>query len=471
MALNLAEWFPPIPNSSLVLMGRDHSSSTNSLTIDLFDDYSNYIDNIPWLKDYLHELIQDDKISNLSFHDVYERLVLVLLHCPPKTQKKKDSKKTSSSSMSSHTSASPESNVTTTDVPQKVNKSLLPLNGGTIEERVSFFIYSLRKVLPELSQFFHEEQILTKFGSQDDEWLIWWLKFCGSKVWSKFDRGRIWDLLLGWRLKNPKKDLSYYYDKLEITDNNFLTKLGPDIFWSLSSNEENNNNDLTSTATPLKTREVSIDRRNSLRDLVSQLNNDLYLTSVDETSEEYSRRTSSSSANSNSTTASTISSVTSSNNATIKKINLLPIPFSRLDAHVELIFVSLALLKSKENLLVELDQHEIRQILSRLPTKSIKYKHKKHHVTHQSQQQQQQQQQQQPSDSTTSSPTSTSPSTSTSPKLDIPSPVLEPGQKHENIIISNDSINNHKVNFIDNIITEAGELWRKWLWYEMVEDN
>ena len=40
------------------------------------------------------------------------------------------------------------------------------------------------------------------------------------------------------------------------------------------------------------------------------------------------------------------------------------------------------------------------------------------------------------------------------------------------IVISNDSKDQkHKVNFIDNIILEAGELWRKWLWLEMVEDN
>ena len=30
---------------------------------------------------------------------------------------------------------------------------------------------------------------------------------------------------------------------------------------------------------------------------------------------------------------------------------------------------------------------------------------------------------------------------------------------------------NYKVNYIDNVLNEAGELWRKWLWREMMEDD
>ena len=75
------------------------------------------------------------------------------------------------------------------------------------------------------------------------------------------------------------------------------------------------------------------------------------------------------------------------------------------------------------------------------------------------------------------SSSSNSSSNSTSP-LGLPlnlnsntdDPILLPTNR---IIISNDSNFDlkHKVNFIDNIILESGELWRKWLWLEMIDDN
>ncbi|KAG2734516.1 hypothetical protein G9P44_002522 [Scheffersomyces stipitis] len=425
IALNLAEWFPPIPKSAWVLRGRDSSSPDNALIINIFDDYSNYIDNISDLQTYLHELVEDERISSMSFHDVYERLVLVLLHSP-------EQKKKNSGSSKDHSFLPPK----------KINKSVLPINGGTIEERVSFFIYCLRKLLPELSQFFHEEQILNKFGSSDDEWLIWWLKFGGAKVWSKYDRGRIWDLLLGWRLKNPKKNTLYYVEKLDNIDKKSLAKLGPDIFWSLSNDESYGaskpNNDM---------------RRNSFKDLVEELNNDLLLSKLDTKTD--SSTLSSRRASEASSTTSAVSQSTASSQTTIGDV---AVPFSKLDAHIELIFISLALLKSKENLLVELDQHEIRQLLSRLPSKSYKYKQKKQFVKSSS-------------DKSSSSTSSASSSSSSSPRVAALSPSLPANDNTYNIIISNDSQHNHKVDFMDNIINEAGELWRKWLWSEMIEDS
>ena len=131
------------------------------------------------------------------------------------------------------------------------------------------------------------------------------------------------------------------------------------------------------------------------------------------------------------------------------------IPFSRVDPHVALIFISLSLLKSKENILVELDQHEIRQFLSRLPSKSYKYNQKR--STRQKR----------------TSYASNASSTSNSPMGQLPVDRDEDSIfPTSRIVISNDSKDQkHKVNFIDNIILEAGELWRKWLWLEMVEDN
>lgn len=388
IALGLAEWFPPIPNTSWVLVGRDFPSSKTSCIKNLFHDYSNYINNVPNLNEYLEDLVNDKEIINMSFRDVYERLVLVLLHAPEEKIKNKSKDLLG---------------------PKKINRKILPINGGTIEERVSFFIYCFRKLLPELSQYFQEEQILNKFGSHDDEWLIWWLKWCGSKVWSRLDRGRIWDLIFGWRLQNFKKSNSYYVEKLNLSDN-LINKLGPDNFWSVSKD----NDDLTIE---------NYKKSSSFKDLINELN-------INESSN-------SNSPTSNSPLNSSInedllpplplssSSFSSSNIAPADEFN---IPFSKLDPHVELLFVTLALLKSKENTLMELDQHEIRQFLSRLPTKSINISNKYKHFKPQ--------------------------------ESDM-----------NNNIISNDSRNNHKIDFMDNIINESGELWRKWLWLEMIDDN
>lgn len=458
IALNLAEWFPPLQNTPWVLVGRDHQSINNLFITNFMDDYSNYIDNIPHLKEYLEELVQESTLVNMSFHDVYERLVLVLLHSPEDKRKRSNSV-SDTQSLSKYSS------------PKKLNKTILPISGGTIEERVSFFIYCLRKLLPELSDYFHEEQILNKFGSHDDEWLIWWLNYCGSKVWSKYDRGRIWDKMLGWRLKNPKKDMEYYVEKMDLMncEQNLLSKLGPDIFWSLSSNDDF---DKSLTEAP------EYSRRNSFKDLVNELNSGFESKGLSKRSTNISTDGSSSASKSGAHSPSSgkfsfeglsetggISTFNPSDDGTPSTIPM-NIPFSKLDSHIELIFISLAFLKSKENVLVELDQHEIRQFLSRLPSKSYNYKH-------------QQKSKCEPTCSNENSATSSvssSPTTTASPfSMDAISPTsstLPSSQPtYNNIVISNDSTHNHKVNFMDNIINEAGELWRKWLWLEMVDDN
>lgn len=371
IALGLAEWFPPIPNTLWVLLGRDVSSSSHTCIGSVFDDYESYIESVPELGNLLNEMVEDDNISNLKFHEVFERLALVLLHSPELANKRDKLGKV------------------------KINKSTLPTSGGTIEERVSFFIYVFQRLLPELSLYFQEELILNKFGLHDDEWLIWWLKYCGSKVWSRVDRGRVWDLLIGWRLQKRKSqgNRNYYSDKLKI-EGNLLEKLGPDAFWSLDYEDDNAS---------------ILVKDDSFKDLINDLHIDM--------TPSHATSSSSSSRNMLPVPSSSLDATSTSSGDLMKKV----IPFSKIDPHIELLFVSLALLKAKENTLVELDQHEIRTYLSRLPAKSYNLSDKYKQYQEQKDK--------------------------------------EKGAVTTEYVFTYD--------YMDSIIYEAGELWRKWLWLEM----
>lgn len=384
IALGLAEWVPPIPHTPWVLVGRDCNTVQDSCIKNLFDDYSIYIGNFEGLDKYLEDITKEDRISTMSFLDIYERLLLVLLHSPEEKFKYEVEK-----------------------TPTKINKKILPINGGTLEERVSFFIYCFRKLLPDLANFFQEEQILNKFGSHDDEWLIWWLKYGGSKVWSHLDRGRIWDLMFGWRLQNMKKPMSYYIEKLHMTKG-FSEKMGPDIFWSVGESDCPSPNHKRTSSFKELIHELHIN--DGMNNLLSLVHDSSVLNSLLESPSNELR------------------SSRSSSLSTISLANEVSIPFSKMDPHVELVFIALALLKSKENTLVELDQHEIRQYLSRLPTTSVNVRAK------------------------------------------YPQVRLEDSKANSGIV-SNDFADSHKIDFIDNILNEAGELWRKWLWIEMTEDD
>lgn len=372
VALGLAEWFPPIPQTSWVLLGRDVSSSEHTCIGSLFHDYESFIESVPDLRDFLDEMVADETIANLKFHEVFERLVLVLLHSPENANKR-----------------------VAQDKVLKIDKSTLPVNGGTIEERVSFFIHVFQKLLPELSQYFQEEQILNKFGLHDDEWVLWWLKYCGSKVWSRVDRGRVWDMVLGWRPYNKKAEAGHYARRLQILDD-LLDKLGPDTFWSVDYDEDE---------------AAVLHEDDSLRDLIAEVHID------------GSRSSSATSSNPLPTLPSL--SVSEGENGVAHFATRSEIPFCKLDPHIELLFISLSLLKAKENTLVELDQHEIRTFLSRLPAKSYK-------------------------------------------RSDKYKEYQEKKDKRNGAIYSDHGL---RYDYMDSVIYEAGELWRKWLWLELNGSN
>ena len=204
-----------------------------------------------------------------------------------------------------------------------------------------------------------------------------------------------------------KKPMSYYIEKLHMTKG-FSEKMGPDIFWSVGESDCPSPNHKRTSSFKELIHELHIN--DGMNNLLSLVHDSSVLNSLLESPSNELR------------------SSRSSSLSTISLANEVSIPFSKMDPHVELVFIALALLKSKENTLVELDQHEIRQYLSRLPTTSVNVRAK------------------------------------------YPQVRLEDSKANSGIV-SNDFADSHKIDFIDNILNEAGELWRKWLWIETTEDD
>lgn len=98
-----------------------------------------------------------------------------------------------------------------------------------ITDRISQFLSMFRRLLPEISSHFDEEDVLSSIGG--DEWLLWWIKWMGAKAWNSHDRARVWDMYLGWRPENLPIDSGYNL----VEDENGLggPGLGPDPFWNL----------------------------------------------------------------------------------------------------------------------------------------------------------------------------------------------------------------------------------------------
>ncbi|ANB11736.1 Oca5p [Sugiyamaella lignohabitans] len=130
--------------------------------------------------------VWEQELQQHSFSDVFEKFMLVLFHSPP---------------LSSDGPSGP--------------------CDSHISQRLSLFLSIFKKLLPELSDYFDEEDVLSSIGG--DEWLLWWVKWMGAKVWNKFDRGRAWDMYLGWRPTNPKEATQFDVSQADV---------GVDPFWS-----------------------------------------------------------------------------------------------------------------------------------------------------------------------------------------------------------------------------------------------
>lgn len=187
IALGLAEWFPPIPNSNYVLCGRDSLNKSNHLTqlTEFTEDNSDPEDSFQL--DHQSMSTSDEIPQQMTFAEVFERLCLVLLHSREEPHDDNELTKTR----------------TITDLisSNSLNQQELLFKSGGIETRIQFFLVAFAKLLPELYKSLSEDDMLNNNSNKNNQWLTWWFKYCGAKVFNKFDRGRIWDSLMGFRYR------------------------------------------------------------------------------------------------------------------------------------------------------------------------------------------------------------------------------------------------------------------------------
>ena len=135
-----------------------------------------------------------DKIPNLdifSFEDLYERMLLVILHGPDCEIATKNINR---------------------DFPSKsayLTNYFPVLTGGDLSFQFQLFFKVFSSILPELYQPLNDESSLQP-NSIRSSWLYWWMKCAGARSLQRQDRGRIWDILLGWRPKPNMDNINFF---------------------------------------------------------------------------------------------------------------------------------------------------------------------------------------------------------------------------------------------------------------------
>lgn len=463
VALGLAEWFPVMGSAQnpIILTGRihskdqkEHSSSSTSSSSHLNNDPPHTTDyercNINSSKDYIDFSFNygNDSINNLykeyplpkrlkdklpdeyqfQFNEMLERLLLIILHCPDTVLAKDQINKKfpeQSSNMSNYFPI---------------------LSGGdlTFQSQIFFKIFS--SILPELYQTLIEENNFPQTSSSRNTWLYWWIKFSGAKVLHRQDRGRLWDILLGWRpkpnmdsinfylnyntkifdhiykinpiglnklydlclgnssttiskSKNKKRNTNFnnsYHNSLNINKgdsiitNNYgmITKLNhfwfPDLnsvpFGSpeypfdynifkelLSRNKYENSNATTtssslskiSTTTPLSSKINQIKSFNSLSSISSTTSSSVLLTDMSTSSEEDMLE--------NEDSCSDNDNSDNHNDNEVPNEENYPLIYSLIDPHIEILFIYMAILQYNEFRLLEYEETEISEFTNNIP--------------------------------------------------------------------------------------------------------
>lgn len=297
IAIGLAEWCPlDIKDKDIhVFHGKRHHISIQKL----YKDY-------PLPQDLKNKL----PVCQFTFNEIYERLVLVILHSP---------------------------GIVTTKTEMKGTYYPV-LSGGDLLFQSRIFFKAFSATLPELYQPLTDEE--TIHPTKKSNWIYWWLKCSGSRVMHKQDRGYIWDILLGWRPRpnsinfylnyNTKIYHHLYNTQCQLSEDFFqkICRYGHDKFWFP---------DLDNI--PLGTLNFKTD---------AQVFHELILRNKYEKKHE-------------------INSNSDKDDHYLDNDNKNMIPFSLVDPHIQLLFIYIAILQQHEFKLLEFEEAEISEFLSNVP--------------------------------------------------------------------------------------------------------
>ncbi|SCU93430.1 LADA_0G03048g1_1 [Lachancea dasiensis] len=386
IALGLAEWVP-IDGDDSVLPGKRHGPP-----VKLFEEY------------YLPQDIKSNlpKNAQFTFGEIYERLLLVILHSPdiPKAEKLA---KTESEGRS-------------------VIQYYPVLSGGDIAFQCQMFFKVFSVILPELYQPVSDEETLRP--SKKTNWMYWWFKCSGARVLHKQDRGRIWDVLLGWRphprslnfyLNYNNKIFDHLYSSRSSShmDTEFFQKIckyGHDAFWFPD----------------LETLKLgSQELRCDIQVLTELVKRNKYGLSDDELEIDFQKN------------GEEVGSVTKKG---------VDIPFSLLDAHVQLVFIYMAILQQHEFKLLEFEEAEISEFFNNVPSLSRSDDHNYRNLYENEMESRSISSSETETDELSRRPTSSSLA------------------NHMLIEVGDDDKTS---NSFDELYSKAGDIWRKWIWKEL----
>lgn len=332
--------------------------------------------------------------SCFDFYEIYERLVLVILHCP---------------------------DITHTNIKGDHDNNFPFILGGDILFQTQMFFKIFQLILPELYQPFTDEETLQ--SSRKADWLYWWFKACGSKVLHKQDRAHLWDILIGWRphpsclsfyVGYNNKTFSHFYSTKVDLDSEFIKRVckdGNDLFW--------------------------------FPDLDALILGSLGLKNDYQVMQELIRRNK---YDNNQTKSKDGAYITPHSFDHCLQRGAQEIPFSLIDPHVQLLFIYIAILQQNEFKLLEFEEAEIAEFLSRVPllSKTDDYNYKilygDESISISS------------TDIEDSQNSSSRPSTSSHMLIEVG---------------TDDKI----ANSFDDISQLAGNIWRKWMWLEFEEQH
>lgn len=271
------------------------------------------------------------------------------------------------------------------------NRPQGPCDSSTTD-RISFFLSVIRRLLPDLAKHFDEEDVLSSIGG--DEWLLWWVKWMGAKVWDRRDRARIWDMYFGWRPYPASAGFNLAEAAIakakKLAQETASGSTGNDgRLSSPSSHSVSSSSSLSSSAsarsvpgpngvppyTVAEDEEGSIKLNNNVVLDLAQLEIDLgpdpfwsaNISDYDD-NEECNTATATNSTSTPTSTTTSINTITSNNRNTdtSTSVDFPPLPVPQIEPLLEHLFVCLVMLKSKTATLLELDQSEIRGCLGRL---------------------------------------------------------------------------------------------------------